>query len=130
MPLKIVDVLGEVGQKSALILEQPYKGMRWGKSPGTRENVLGHRIKDAGIFSEQANVKNFLGVAEAKVLKPRVETGLFGAKIRDSKARRYLSDFSIAHSLDCFGVLTPAPVRTMILRDFLSNATASSIVLI
>lgn len=66
--LEVVDVLREVGEEFALVLEQADECVGWGKPVAVGgEDVLGHRVEDRGILPEQRDVEHLLRVREPQV---------------------------------------------------------------
>lgn len=72
MAFQIVNVLGEIGQELAFVLEQLDECMSRRELAGGREDVLCDGVKDARVFPEDTDVEDFLWVAEPKVLQLRV----------------------------------------------------------
>lgn len=54
--------------------------------PGGREDVLGDRVEDAWVLSENTNIKDFLWVAKPEMLKLGVEARFLGSKVWDTQA--------------------------------------------
>lgn len=68
MTLKIVNILCEVGEQFSLFLKETDKCVRGRKFVGRREDIIGNRIENAGILSEELDVEDLLRVAETEVL--------------------------------------------------------------
>ena len=83
---EVVNVLSEVGKEFVFLLKEADERVSWGVSVRGREDVLGDGVEDCGIFAENADVKYFLGVAEAEMGKLGVEAGVLGAEVRDAEA--------------------------------------------
>lgn len=72
MPLKIVDILCEIGEQFTLLLKEMNKCMRGRGFVGRWKNIFGDRIEDAGILSEELNVEDLLRIAETEMLQLRI----------------------------------------------------------
>lgn len=68
MPLKIVNILCEVGEQLALLLKETDKCVRGRKSVSRWEDITGNRIENAGILSEELDIEDLLRIAETEVL--------------------------------------------------------------
>lgn len=77
MPLKIVNILCEVGQQLTLLLKEMDKCMRGREFVGRREDIFGNGIEDAGILPEEFNVKDLLRIAETQMLQLRIQPSSF-----------------------------------------------------
>ena len=82
---QVVDVLGEVGQELVLVLEELDEGVGGGELFAGGQDVFGDGVEDAGVLAEEADVEDFLRVAEAEVLELGVEAGFFGAEVGDAE---------------------------------------------
>lgn len=86
--LEVVDVLREVGEEFALVLEQADECVGGGKPVAVGgEDVLGHGVEDRGVLPEERDVEHLLRVREAEMRELRVESGFLGAEIGDPQAR-------------------------------------------
>ena len=77
MPLKIVNILCEVGQQLTLLLKEMDKCMRGRKFVGRWEDIFGNGIEDAGVLPEEFNIKDLLRIAETEMLQLRIQPSSF-----------------------------------------------------
>ena len=91
MTLKVVDVLGEVGEEFGFVLEEADEGVGRGEVLGGREDVLGDGVEDGRVFAEKGDVEDFLRVGKAEVGELGVEASFFGAEVGDAEAGGDLS---------------------------------------
>ena len=85
--LEVVDVLREIGEEFALVLEQADECVGRGKPVAVGgEDVLGHGVEDRGVLTEERDVKDFLRVREPQMCELGVQTCFLGAEVWDPQA--------------------------------------------
>lgn len=82
----VVDILSVVCEELVFVLEQADEGVGGRKLGGTGEDVFGYGVEDLGIFAEEIDAEDLLGVVETETFKFRVQACVLGSKVGDTKA--------------------------------------------
>lgn len=100
--LQIVNVLGIVGEKFALLLQHRDEAVGGREAIRLRQDVSSDREEDGRVLLKDGDVEDFLWVVEAQVLELRVETSSRRAEVGDAQRR---GDASAGQNNDVLGLL-------------------------
>jgi hypothetical protein len=84
LPLETVNILREVFQQQALVVEQFDERVRNGRSILARRKLPGERVERTGIVAEEADIEDGFGVGEVQVGEIGVDTRIGGPEVWDA----------------------------------------------
>jgi len=87
LALEAVDVLGEVLEQEALVVQQPDERVRNGRAVAPRGQLAGQGVEGARVLAEEVDVEDGLGVGEVEVGEIGIDARVGGAEVGDAGGR-------------------------------------------